>query len=298
MQKAQERKNKIISLLIGSAVGDALGVPFEFMSRDSFECRDMVGYGTHNQPEGTWSDDTSLTLCLAETIAEGFDISLLADKFRRWLMDDYLTAHDSVFDVGNATSRAIRNIERGITPTECGGKNEMDNGNGSLMRIAPLVFYSTKFEDVKAVSSITHAHELAVESCYILVKFLEHLLKGEDKKTAYILTSNIGVDKKLKSRLVPNLAELPEREIMSGGYVLDTLQASLWCFLTTDSYKDAVLKAVNLGEDTDTTACVTGAIAGLYYGVENIPIKWINTLARKDLILDIAERMSEKCVEG
>ena len=177
-----ERRNNIAGLLLGCATGDALGVPYEFLPRGTFLCSGITGHGTHNQPAGTWSDDTSMTLCLAEAIAEGFSLPLLAGKFQKWRDEAYLSAHDEVFDIGCATNRAIDNIRNGVDPVMCGGSGEYDNGNGSLMRIAPMVFLSTEYEDVRHVSAITHAHELSVSACYLLVKFLEALRNGESRR--------------------------------------------------------------------------------------------------------------------
>ena len=289
-----KRKNKILSLLLGGAVGDALGVPFEFMARGFFKCDDMVGYGTHHQPAGTWSDDTTMTLCLAETIAEGFDLKRLADKFVKWVKEGYMTPYGDVFDIGNATSNAILNYKMGVEPVKCGGTGIRDNGNGSLMRIAPLVFYSTKYEDIRNVSAVTHAHQISISACYAYIKFLEQILKGKNKFNAYNTIVQHTISDFWQKTLPKNLPELPMSKIASSGYVVDTLRASLWCFLTTDNYKDAVLKAVNLGDDTDTTACVTGAIAGLYYGLEEIPEEWLEKLARRELFEEIAKKMDKK----
>ena len=286
-----EAREKAAAVLLGSAIGDALGVPYEFKKRGTFKCTGMTGNGSHNQPKGTWSDDTSLSLCLAEQIGEGFDLQELADKFYLWRYTGYMTAHDEVFDIGNATSRAIANIKKGMKPTECGGKGEYDNGNGSLMRIAPMVFYSTKYEDVKAVSSITHAHKISVDACYILVKYLEALKEGKDKNDAYKELLALDVSPKVKAILDEDLAKKDVSEIKSDGFVLSTLQASLWCFLTTNDFDEAVLKAVNLGDDTDTTGAVTGAIAGLYYGRPLLPEEWVADLAKSDMIESIAENM-------
>jgi len=301
-----ERKNKIRSLLLGSAIGDAVGVPYEFLRRHTFKCSDMVGYGTHNQPVGTWSDDTSMLLCLAEQIAEGFDLQKLADKFCDWYSKGYMTATGEVFDIGISTQRAIQNIRHRVEPVLCGGTGERDNGNGSLMRIAPLVFLtvsqsdcSRKYELVKNVSSITHAHNISVFSCYVFITYLELLLSGKDKRESYIELCNLFSEYShhFKNILDGKLFERQEHEIESDGFVLNTLQSALWCFLTTDNYKDAILKAVNLGSDTDTTACVTGAMAGMYYGEENIPKEWLDKIAQKNMIISIAERMADKVQE-
>jgi ADP-ribosylglycohydrolase len=173
--------NKITSLLIGLATGDALGVPVEFQKRGSFHVSDMQGYGSHNQPPGTWSDDTSLALCLADALARGFNQNDIARNFIRWHDEGAFTAHGNVFDIGISTSKAIAKLKAGVAPERAGCAGINENGNGSLMRIAPLVFNladkseAERFEITRVASSITHAHEWSVAACYI---YIEYLLKS------------------------------------------------------------------------------------------------------------------------
>jgi ADP-ribosylglycohydrolase len=307
---------KIKSGLFGVAVGDALGVPVEFESREYLKQNpvlDMFGFGTHHQPPGTWSDDSSLAFCLAESLCKGYDLSDIAKNFIKWYSEEIWTPHGRVFDIGIATRHAIHNIGKGHLPELCGGFEEKDNGNGSLMRILPLVFYLQKeknieviYQKVKEVSSITHGHFRSVFACFIYVVYCLEILKDKDKAEAYRemqnSVSDFLKDKNFNSSeidlfdrvLKNNIAEYPENKILSSGYVLDSLQASLWCFLNSDSYEETVLKAVNLGEDTDTTGAIAGGLAGIYYGIENIPEKWISVLARKNDIDDLCERLSLK----
>lgn len=307
---------KLKSGLFGVAIGDALGVPVEFESRDYLNENpvvDMIGFGTHDQPKGTWSDDSSLTFCLAESLCNGYDLNDIARNFVKWYSSELWTPYGKVFDIGIATRNAVHNIAKGHQPELCGGFEEKDNGNGSLMRILPLVFYLYKENDVeviykkvKEVSSITHAHFQSVFACFIYVIYCLELLKGIDKIDAYTNMQNIVSDflsdKKfnpdeiqLFDRILKNsIAKYPENEIESSGYVLHSLEASLWCFLNWNTYEETVLKAVNLGGDTDTTAAITGGLAGIYYGMDSIPQKWIATLARKNDIDDLCERLSLK----
>ena len=307
---------KIKSGLFGVAVGDALGVPVEFKSRDYLKQNpvlDMFGFGTHHQPIGTWSDDSSLAFCLAESLCKGYDLSDIAKNFVKWYNEEKWTPHGKVFDIGIATRHAIHNIEKGHLPELCGGFDEKDNGNGSLMRILPLVFYLQKeknieviYQKVKEVSSITHGHFRSVFSCFIYVIYCLEILKDKDKAEAYIEMQN-SVSDFLKDKnfnsfeielfdrvLKNNIAEYPENEIHSSGYVLHSLEAGLWCFFNSDSYEETVLKAVNLGEDTDTTGAIAGGLAGIYYGIDTIPEKWISVLAKKNDIDDLCERLSLK----
>ena len=310
MKKARKRmknikENKIADILFGCAVGDVLGVPYEFMGRETFYCTDMSEYGTHNQPKGTWSDDTSMTLCLADCIAKGFSVEKLAENFLRWYEKSEFTANGELFDIGNATSTALARIKSGVKCTLAGGADEWSNGNGSLMRIAPLALYTIdmpiekRFEICRQVSSITHRHQTSILACFLYLEFLRNLMLGnslesslekivETKKIAI----KLGVDNSVVQKFYlfdEEIRKLSESEISSSGYVVDTFIASIWCVLNTNSYKEAVLKAVNLGDDTDTTGAVTGVIAGILYGYNNIPEKWISSLKNKELIDSIVE---------
>jgi ADP-ribosyl-[dinitrogen reductase] hydrolase len=302
----------IKSVLFGVVTGDALGVPVEFYNRDKIlkkPVMDMIGYGTYNLPAGTWSDDSSLTFCLADSMTRGFDLNDIAKNFVRWYSESFWTPWGNVFDIGMATREAIYRLMQGVQPDLAGGMGVSSNGNGSLMRIAPLLFYihekplSERYELTKQVSSITHAHIRSVIACFYYLEFARELLAGKDKFEAYetVRTSvgeylesiSINPDEiRLFHRLLYNRIDtFPEAEISSGGYVLHTLEASIWCLLTTDNYSDAVLKAVNLGEDTDTTAAVTGGLAGLIYGFDDIPTAWTDQLAKREDILSLAERL-------
>ncbi len=297
--------NKIRDILFGCAVGDALGVPFEFKRRGEFKCSGMSKGGAHNQLEGTWSDDTSMTLCLADCIADGFSYEKLAENFLAWFYDGKYTAGGSVFDIGYTTEEALKKIRHKKCPAlMAGGKAEDTNGNGSLMRIAPLALYTKdmdikeRFEICKNVSSITHAHQISVSACFIFTEFLRALILGAKVENAFNAALEtkeslikLGIEKvnvEKFSGFNSGLKNLPEDEISSGGYVVDTLTASFWCILNTGSYKDAVLEAVNLGRDTDTTAAVTGSAAGLIYGADSIPADWMAALKNKELIESIA----------
>ena len=308
-------KNYIKSALFGVAIGDAIGVPVEFESRETISKNpvvDMCGYGTYNLPAGTFSDDSSLTFCLAESLTEGFDLDIIARNFIKWYYEDYWTARGTVFDIGIATREAICRLVGGVRADLAGEVDVSSNGNGSLMRILPLVFYtidkpiSERFQITKQVSSITHRHIRSVISCFYYLEFARHLILGTDKFeiyknlqieiTEYLISLSVHPEEiALFSRIfVNNIFEISEDDISSSGYVLHTLEASIWCLLTTNCYKDAILKAVNLGEDTDTTAAVTGGLAGLLYGFENFPDNWVMQLERKDDIEDLANRLSEK----
>ncbi|MCL9808395.1 ADP-ribosylglycohydrolase family protein [Flavobacterium luminosum] len=300
------------TILIGTAIGDSLGVPVEFQPRGYLKANpvtDMREYGTHEQPKGTWSDDTSLMLCLAESMREGLDSNNLAQKFIAWKNDNLWTPHGWVFDIGIGTRIAIERLENGMTPELAGGFDERDNGNGSLMRILPLVLHikeldiETRFDWTKKISSITHAHVRSVMACFYYLEFAKKIIEGKDKFQAYNelqseLTQYFEQRKinpieihKFHRLLNEDITKVNEDNIKSSGYVIDTLEASIWCILTTNNYKDAVLKSVNLGHDTDTTGAVTGGLAALIYGMDTIPAEWINTLARKDDIINLTKSL-------
>ena len=304
----------IKSALFGVAVGDALGVPVEFKSRESLSgnpVTEMTGFGTHKQPPGTWSDDSSLTFCLAEALTQGYDLNTIGQNFVNWYFRDHWTAREEVFDVGRGTGEAIVRLFRGIQPERSGDTAESSNGNGSLMRILPLVFWlqpkplPERFEITRQVSSITHGHIRSVIACFYYLEFARQILEDREKSDIYrdlqkVVSGHLSAllldpaevvvfDRLLKY----DISRLTETEIRSGGYVIDTLEAAIWCLLTTGSYSEAVLKSVNLGSDTDTTAAVTGGLAGLLYGYDSIPEEWITQIARKDDITELAERLAQ-----
>ena len=306
-------RNYFKDILFSVSIGDALGVPLEFTDRKTLKknpVTEMTGYGTYNQPSGTWSDDSSLTFCLAESLTKGFNLSDIANNFIKWRRENYWTARGEVFDIGFTTQKAINRLEEGTIHQIAGDDGEDSNGNGSLMRILPLLFYikdkpiEERFNITKKVSSLTHRHIRSVLACFYYLEFARLLFLNRDKFSVYNklkehfsrFLKSINIDAHEVSffnrLLIDNIYELPEDEIESNGYVIHTLEASMWCILITDNFKDAVLKAVNLGEDTDTTGAVTGGLAGLLYSIENIPNEWIIQLARYKDIEDLAERLS------
>jgi ADP-ribosyl-[dinitrogen reductase] hydrolase len=308
-------KNWERSAILGVIVGDALGVPVEFKSRiqiDANPVTSMIGYGTYNLPEGTWSDDSSLTLCLVQAISDGFDLEKIGQHFVRWLFYNYWTPLGNVFDVGIATRQAIYALKSGTKAELAGNTDENSNGNGSLMRILPLLFYiknksaKERFDITKNVSAITHGHIRSVLACFYYLEFARLICEGQTKLEAYRNTNEI-LNAKLKELKIEkeekntfarilngNLSALQRAEIRGSGYVIHSLEASLWCLLTSSSYTEAVLKAVNLGEDTDTTGAITGGLAGLVYGEEAIPEKWIEQIARIEDIETIIEQFKLK----
>ena len=305
-------KTMVTNGLIGLAVGDALGVPVEFMDRHTYApVTKMQGYGTHNQPPGTWSDDSSMAFCTAESLINGYDLIDMKGKFCEWYYDGFWTHnHKLPFDIGITTARVLLSIKMGNSQGVSGERSEFSNGNGSLMRILPVAFYTMglplaeKFRMVEEISAITHAHIRSQIACAIYVEMAQQLMVGKTPQEAYEAMKPVIMAHYFNEQnheelavfsrvLIDDLSKLEIDEIKSSGYVIDTLEASIWCLLTTDSFSDAVLKAVNLGEDTDTVGAVTGGLAGIHYGAEAIPQDWLQQLARYGDIVDLSMRLAE-----
>lgn len=308
----------IKSGIIGFVVGDCLGVPVEFKQRFQLQNNpvcDMREKGTHFQPKGTWSDDTSMVLATMHSIIElnGYNENSfydMADKFVKWYTESLYTPHNTTFDIGNTTRKALENfiIHRN---KECGEGALSDNGNGSLMRIIPLAFYfynaKIKIKERKnitfEVSSITHSHIISKYACLMYVEYLIALLDGEDKVHAYkTMIKNIEkflkYEEKQDKRIVQQaykrilngkIDRLNINDIKSSGYVVDTLEAVLWIVLNSNDYRQAVLDAVNLGDDTDTVGALAGGLLGVIYTIRAIPTEWIDTIVKKDEILKMCE---------
>ncbi len=301
--------DKMKAGIIGFAVGDALGVPVEFLNRDLLQkchINNMIGYGSHNVEEGTWSDDTSLMIATIDSIIENNNINFddIMQKFVEWTDYAKYTATGEVFDIGISTSKAILNYKKGENAINCGTREINENGNGSLMRILPFVYY-LKFSDfqeeeknllINQASSLTHAHEISRLGCKIYNDYLNFLLDGIDKIKALELLKEIDYSKyysdtsikEYQRILKGNLQLLKINEIKSSGYVVDSLEASLWCTVTNNNYEDAVVTAVNLGEDTDTIGAITGSINGIIYGMDGIPKRWLKKLKRVEYLEDIS----------
>lgn len=312
------------NLIYGVAVGDAMGFPVQFYKREQvkkFNITKITAHYSGQIPTGTWSDDTSMTIALAEALGESkeIDYEKIMRNFYLWISEGKYTPYYKAFDIGRTCFKALMCYSGGDEPLLCGGDSEMDNGNGSLMRISPLVIYIDKmfgveafdnkktFEVIHNVSRLTHAHQIALIGCDIYIAVLFYILHGEEKY--YALDKALEKVKKYVVRnkdfeygfskyqrlYDSNFPSLPESKISSKGYVVDTLEAALWSFLTTNSYRECILKAVNLGNDTDTIGAVAGAMAGLYYAGQNekdIPEDWISDLQGKDLLNHTVQKIA------
>ena len=302
--------------VMGVVIGDALGCPVQFETRQEVAghpVTGMRGHGTFNLPAGSWTDDSSLTLALLESIRRlsGVDLTDIMDNFVKWLDKGEFTPYGYSYDVGRGTMWAIRKYKLGHKPLKCGGIEEWNNGNGSLMRIMPACLYCCEQqlgdgEAVKLihqVGSLTHAHIRANIACglyYFIAKAIlngegtlrERLQAGLDRGFAYYgnsLADQENVEYYDRLRDLAGFAALPPEKIRSSGYVVDALEAAVWSLANTSSFKEALLKAVNLGDDSDTVGAIAGGLAGLYYGYQSIPADWLEAIQRRDWIEKLCE---------
>ncbi len=285
---------KIRDGICGLTVGDALGVPVEFKTRQYLAknpVTGMMGYGTHYQPPGTWSDDTSMTLATMQSIVNRKAINLedIMMEFSLYLNESKY-CQDEMFDIGIATREAIDKFDRGYPVLECGGKSDRHNGNGSLMRILPLAYVpDITYAEIEGVSAITHAHPKSKIACALYVEIAKSMLERNLEISEHIENSC-----EMIQRHYEGCEYLSEFENIFEGYydvyegrtyVIKTLEAVLYCLLETESYRDAVLMAVNLGRDTDTVAAITGGLAGIYYGYDDIPQEWICEIPQIEYVI-------------
>ncbi len=301
-------------ILLGTAIGDALGFPVQFIPRETVQQNPVLGMGkcrTFESSAGIWSDDTSLSLCLADSLCNGYNLHDIANKFIAWLFEGLWTPNNRAFDIGRTTMRAISNLRNGVEPKLAGLDRDKDNGNGSIMRILPLITYiyglieEQQIQIISEVSSLTHRHPRSILACIFLCKFAMQYLDVHDIPTALSNTRkevrNLLVQDKFKNensyfdRLInltyEQFRNIAEDDIKSTGYVIDTLEAALWSIFNNNNFKDSVLCAVNLGHDADTVGAITGALAGIIYGYDSIPEEWLSILVKKDDIIKLANKL-------
>lgn len=301
---------KVKDGIIGLVVGDALGVPVEFTSRSELEenpVTRMEGNGMYGQPAGTWSDDTSMTLATMTSIInkKGIDYDDIMDEFLEWYINSkYTNSDDGRFDIGITTVNALNNYRNGAPALESGCNGERENGNGSLMRILPLAYISDiDYETIENVSGITHAHKRSKIACVLYVEIAKSMLENDDLTIEKHI--NLACDKIKEhykgSEELKHFQKIFDNnldDISGKGYVIYTFECVVHCLLTTDNYKDAVLKAVNIGHDTDTNAAICGGLAGIYYGFDSIPVDWTDQINRIDYLLSLCEEYEAFCDES
>lgn len=292
--------------IIGLVVGDALGVPVEFSGkyeRSIDPVIDMREYGTHHQPKGTWSDDSSMTIATMVSIVNKnkIDYDDIMNEFINWCRHDkYTNSDDGRFDIGNTTRRALARYYRGKPALESGGSEDRDNGNGSLMRILPLAYIKDiDYNTIERVSSLTHAHKISKIACVLYVEIARSMIENDLEISAHVKLACDKVKNYYKNS--PELKSFEKifsndlDDVRGRTFVVGSLECAIHCLLTTNCYKDAVLKAVNFGDDTDTTAAVCGGLSGIYYGYDSIPKDWINTINRIDEVLSLCEEYGAFC---
>ena len=277
----------------------------------------MRGYGTFNLPEGSWTDDSSLTIALLESIRRVGEIDLddIMGNFMKWLYDGEFTPYGESYDIGRGTMQAINRYKKNRKAKKCGGDEEWNNGNGSLMRIMPACLYCSVMESsgmysdrdaidvIHSVGGLTHAHIRSNIACglyFFMAKYIlfregslqeriqEGLTQGFAFYESYLADKeNLHYYDRLKD--LETFKSLPADKIKSTGYVVDALEAAVWSLITTDSFDQALLKAVNLGDDTDTVGAIAGGLAGLYYGYDSIPEDWLSAIKRREWIEEMCE---------
>lgn len=304
----------VLSCILGLAVGDALGVPFEFMPRGQAASADLRHMPSksyyHTQPAGAWSDDTAMTLASMDSLirCRGFDPDDMMQAFLGWYRFADYTSTGETFGVGRTVYAALRMAMKGVPALLCGQAGIRDNGNGSLMRFAPTALYcifcdlprKEALHVITQSSAITHAHPISLLGCLIYEDFLRSLILERNKEQAYNSICNTdytmvfpGDAVKAYERILNRkLPELREENLRESGYVVDTLEAALWATLRERSYADTITAVIRLGYDTDTVAAVTGSICGALYGVEGIPLAWQDELLKRPYLQQFCERFS------
>jgi len=319
------QKNIWIDGMMGLVVGDALGLPVQFMSRNEIKNRpegpvtEMEAGGVYNMPAGTWSDDSSMALATLASIIEQQDAdpSDIMAQFVKWEVKGEYTPFGEAFDQGNTCMASICQFIKNPDVNTCGATGEYANGNGALMRILPACLYyyerqkkvctseDEAIHGIHSIGGLTHNHLRSQMCCGLYYFMVKSIIDGfSDTKKRDGTLSNLlqeGIDKGLKyyGHDIRNLTEMaylgrlfhlsefvdvPEDQIKSSGYVIDCIEAAVWCLITTDTFKDCMLKAVNLGDDTDTVAAIAGGLAGLYYGYDAIPKEWISVIKKREWI--------------
>lgn len=288
----------------GFVIGDALGVPASSIEREELinhPVTQMLKSATYNLPLGAWSDATSLTLATMDSIIakEQIDYRDMADRFLQWINLAKYTSTESIFGVGTTTLKAIERYKNGLGPLESGMEGINYNGSGSLMRMIPIAYFawvkklteSDIIDLVYNVSSITHRHEISCMGCYIFVRYMMFILDGFDKYLSYEKIKQLDYSSFDKDNinaydrlLKTNIINYPLNEISSSGYIVDTLEAVIWCINNTENYTESVIGAINLGDNTNVIGALTGSIAATIYGYNQIDKKWISQIKKRDYL--------------
>ena len=308
-----EQIDRYRGALLGLAVGDALGAPLEGLRPGWFEpVEAMVGGGFHGVEPGQWTDDTSMALCLAESLIErnGFDPTDQLERYRRWYREGYLSSKDHCFGIGGTTRESIERFEE-TGESYCGVGDPNRAGNGSIMRLAPVPLFFAHdpreaIERSAESSRTTHAARNAVDACRYFGGLLVGAVNGTEKEALLSQRHSPVPGYWEQHPLAPEIGEVASGsfksrqppEIEGSGYVVRSLEAALWAFCNSSSFEGGCLLAVNLGDDTDTTGAVYGQLAGAFYGVQDIPERWLDTVFQRPVIEGYAEKLYDRRPEA
>ena len=292
--------------LLGLATGDAVGTALEFNSPGTFEpLKDMVGGGPFGLKPGQWTDDTSMALCLAESLIErkGFDSVDQLKRYVRWYREGHLSSTGKCFDIGGTVRSALAKFEKTHEPY-CGATDPNSAGNGSIMRLAPVpLFYAKKpldaVEKSGESSRTTHGVLTAIDACRYLGALIVGAINGASKEellSDHFCPASGSWNKKPLTEEIDEIASGSFKrknppQIKGTGYVVKSLDAALWAFYHSKSFNEGCLMAVNLGDDADTTGAVYGQLAGAFYGEQGIPESWRSKLAHRSLIESFADQL-------
>ena len=308
--------NQYLAAIIGHAVSDAMGIPTEFSKREERlknPVLEMIDSPDLGLPAGSWSDDTAMEIATIDSFIHKkcFDYKDIMDRWVKWINESEYTSTGVTFDIGRTCLKAIKKYCNGSAPLQCGSTSINENGNGSLMRILPVALYAymRNLDDISIqrltdeMSSLTHAHEVSRLGCYIYVQFVICLLKEYEKEDAYRYVQDLDYSSynvnsiNLYTRILDGQIEGQILDdIKSTGYIVDTLECVLWIFMNARNYKEAIIASTNIGGDTDTIGAIVGSMAGIYYGIDSIPSKWLDKLQRKEYLVELTSKF-EKCVK-
>lgn len=304
------KRNLVVDSVIGFSIGDAFGVPVEFLERDyvkSLNLKEMIT-GTHNVKRGSWSDDTSMIIATMDSIINNngnIDFKDIMNNFIKLVDNGEFTSLGYAFDVGNTITKCLNKYRETNNELDSGCNDLMDNGNGSLMRILPISLYCILnnlsneeiIEIINISSSLTHSHEISKLGCLIYTIYLKEIVNSKNKLNAFEAIINYDYSKysqdslKVYNRLLnEDFLDITEDEIKSTGYIVDTLESVIYSINSSKNYKESVITSVNLGIDTDTIGALTGAVAGIIYGIGDVPDNWLNDLAKKDYLIEYSNK--------
>jgi ADP-ribosyl-[dinitrogen reductase] hydrolase len=278
-------EDKIKGALVGLACGDAVGTTLEFETRGSFEpITDMVGGGPFKLDAGQWTDDTSMALCLAHSLAhqKKFNPADQMNRYCNWYQYGYMSSNGDCFDIGNTVSKALRKYIETKTPF-CGSVDEYSSGNGSIMRLAPIpIFYHGNYENcIKYAgesSRTTHGSAECIDSCRLFSSLIFNAFRAKSKSDIFERNEYQPYCEKVSAIANRDFLSLEYTQITGSSYVVESLVSALWCFMNSATFEECILLAANLGNDADTTAAISGQISGAYYGLSGIPEHWRSSI--------------------